>query len=176
GNRLIGIQVTTGLTLEYIGAQLENTSEKLLALFWIFLLGGNILAPFYSCSIIESRIGRECALIPTSASTNAGAHDAGLAKLRLIATDEVALCIHTLDPINVIHHRPSGNKISGGTVDHEHVAALIYVQKQLSRRSVHWQVEQHAFIGGIPVPNVMRNLLKMPLQPSGVHVQRNNTI
>src|SRR5207249_4111229 len=115
-------------------------------------------------------------LIPTPSSTYAWTNHAGHAQLGFVAADQVTFLIHALDPVDVFDYWPSRDEFSGHAVDDERVAALIHVEKQLSRLAFHGQIEQNAFVGRVPVPNIVRNLLVMPFQLSRIRIQRHNTI
>ena len=53
-------------------------------------------------------------------------------------------------------------------------AALVHVNQNLAHLSLNLPVHQQDFIGGIVVPNVVRNLLEVPAQLAGVGIQRDH--
>ena len=84
-----------------------KVTKDMLDLAKLFRLDGYIFTPFYSSSIKPSGLRREGAMIPAPAAADAGADDGSLTQFGLVPSDERALFVDSLDPIDVIRHRPS---------------------------------------------------------------------
>src|SRR2546426_411541 len=130
--------MTAGFAFWNIGPQLEYASKELFALFGFLFLSRHVLAPFYSCSIKPASTGRIRALIPAPAAADAGTNHDGLANLGLVATDQGSLLVDSLDPIDILRHRPGGDKLACRAVEHERVATLVYIEQQLARLTLDW--------------------------------------
>src|SRR5688572_30146704 len=150
--------------------ELEDTAEVIHSFFGLLLVDGHFLTPFNPGGEVPAQLVGVSALVPLAPAADARTDQAGNTDLWLIASHELALVTDSLDPVDRFRDRPGGDELSIGAINDEGVPPFVGIQKQLTILSVHGQVEQHALVSGIPVPDVMGHLLKVPLQFSGIRV------
>src|SRR6185312_17446067 len=86
------------------------------------------------------------------------------------------MLVHSLSPRHFSNYWPCRYKLTRDAIQHKGIAPLIDVQQELASLSPNWQVQQHAFIGRIEIPDVVRNLLVIPFQFPGVRIESHNAI
>ena len=175
GHRIEGVEMAAGLALGG-RLELEHPSEKGLARPGVFLLHGEGLTPLDSGVVEQPRLGAVGRVVPASSAPDGRAHQDGLPHLGLLPSQQLPGRIDPLDPVDVFGEAPGIDELAVGPVQDPGVPALVGIDQQLAFLAVDRQVDQHAFVGGIPVPDVVGNLLVVPLQFPAVGIQGHDAI
>jgi hypothetical protein len=80
------------------------------------------------------------------------------------------------DPIQVFDKRPSGDELSGGSIDNEGVAPFIDIDEELTHAAIDLAVDKDVLVGGVPIPNVVGDLLMKPFQFPCIDVESHDGI
>ena len=73
------------------------------------------------------------------------------------------------------HVRIRGNEFAVGTVQHEQEAVLVGLDHHLPRFATNLELSEHMFIGTIHVVHVVRRILKITNNLSGLRADRKHT-
>src|SRR5579859_126521 len=155
---------------------MKHAAEKVQALLRLFGSHGNFLAPLDSGGVEPARARRVGAVVPLTPTANAGTDKRGLADGRLVAAHEIPFGIDALDPVDIFGDGPGGNEFPVGAVDDESIAALIHGEQQLARNAIHGRVNKHALEGGVEIPDIVRDLLVIPLELAGIGIERDDAV
>ena len=79
-----------------------------------------------------------------------------------------------LRPIQFLHERRRRQQLPVGPVQHIEKAVAIGLNQQLARRALPVDIHQHRRLRGIPIENIVRGELVMPLQLPGRRIQCQN--
>src|SRR5712692_3455941 len=135
-----------------------------------------IRAPLDAVVVPQSRSRAVRRVVPASTAAPVRSNEIWFSDFWLVAADQLSIFVDGLDPGYRVHVRPRVDKLSSHAIEHPNEATLVRMNDKLLGPAVSCDVDQHRLVRGIEVPRVVRNLLIVPVQLSGVGINRDYAV
>ncbi len=67
-------------------------------------------------------------------------------------------------------------KLSVGAIEHVEESVAVRMKQQLALAALPWSVDHNRGLGGVPVPEIVRSELVIPLELSGLAIEREDRV